>query len=184
MKTAACLLSLLTGLTLAAVSPARAADFRVTTDSQPDGHFAGPQYSGSFGCHGANVSPHIAWRNAPAGTKSFVVTVYDQDAPTGSGWWHWIVADIPANVDELAAGAGSADGTLPAGAKAVHNDAGQTRYLGVCPPAGETHRYLITVNALKVDKLELPDGATPAMVGYLTHVNSLGKATTTALANR
>ncbi len=184
MKNAVCSLSLSTALALAAVAPAHAADFSVTADSRTDGHFANTQYSASFGCHGANVSPRVAWQNAPAGTKSFVVTVYDQDAPTGSGWWHWIVADIPANVDELPAGAGSAEGKLPAGAKAVGNDAGQTGYLGVCPPAGETHRYLITVHALKVDKLDVPNGATPAMVGYLTHVNSLGKATTTVLANR
>lgn len=183
MKTAACTLCLMIGLT-AATSQARAADFTVTTDSQPNGHLANAQYGASLGCHGNNLSPRVAWKNAPAGTRSFVVTIYDQDAPTGSGWWHWIVGDIPANVTELPTGAGSASGNLPPGAQAIRNDAGQADYLGICPPAGETHRYLITVTALKVAKLDLPNGATPAMVGYLTHVNSLGKATTTALGNR
>ncbi|EIF28234.1 Raf kinase inhibitor-like protein, YbhB/YbcL family [Burkholderia sp. Ch1-1] len=183
MKTAACTLCLLFGLT-AAATQARAADFTVTTDSQANGRLTNAQYGASFGCHGNNLSPRVAWQNAPAGTKSFVVTIFDQDAPTGSGWWHWIVGDIPANVTELPTGAGSVKGNLPAGAKAIRNDAGQIEYQGVCPPAGETHHYRITVSALRVDKLDLPDGATPAMVGYLTHINSLGKATITAPGSR
>lgn len=184
MKSAACTLCLLIGLNAGTSSPAQATDFQVTANSQPDGHFANAQYGADFGCHGDNLSPYVTWHNAPVGTKSFVVTMYDQDAPTGSGWWHWIVVDIPANVVELQAGAGSAHDKLPEGARAVSNDAGQSAYVGICPPSGETHRYLITVNALKVDKLELPSGATPAMVGYLSHVNSLGKATTTAFGSR
>lgn len=183
MKTAACILGLLTCLA-ASLSPAYAADFTVTTDSQADGRFGQAQVSTSFGCHGGNLSPHVVWQNAPAGTKSFVVTIFDRDAPTGSGWWHWVVADIPANVTELPTGAGSANGTLPIGAKTIANDAGQAEYMGICPPPGETHRYVIAVNALKVDKLDLPNGATPALVGYLTHFNSIGKATTTVLGSR
>ncbi|MDR3371097.1 YbhB/YbcL family Raf kinase inhibitor-like protein [Rhodoferax sp.] len=176
--------TLIAGLALSGAIAAQAAEFKVETDSQVDGHFPNAQFANVFGCHGGNVSPHIRWQDAPAGTQSFVVTVYDPDAPTGSGWWHWVLADLPASVHELSLGAGSEPGKLPAGAVQFRNDAGQTSFLGACPPAGQTHRYVITVQALKVAKLDLPPTASAAMVGFMSYANGLGKASTTVLAGR
>lgn len=183
MKTALRILAISTGL-LVSAAPAHAAEFRVETASQANGRFLNAQYADSLGCQGGNLSPQIAWRGAPEGTRSFVVTVYDPDAPTGSGWWHWVVANLPAAVNELPAGAGSAAGKLPAGAVTVNNDIGSPGYIGACPPVGRTHRYVITVHALKVDKLDLPSNATPALVGFLAWANELGKASTTVLGGR
>lgn len=163
---------------------AQAGEFKVYTDSQINGHFPAAQFADSFGCQGGNQSPHIAWQGAPAGTKSFVVTVYDPDAPTGSGWWHWVVANIPAATAELVAGAGAQAAKLPTGALPINNDASQPGYIGACPPVGQTHRYVITVHALKVEKLDLPPNATPALVGYMSYLQGIGKAQTTVLAGR
>ena len=165
-------------------SAAHSQDFKVISNSVVDGRFASAQYANVFGCTGKNVSPHIAWQGAPQGTKSFVVTVYDPDAPTGSGWWHWVTANIPASVTELKEGAGSTAGTMPAGALPVRGDTGLPGFTGPCPPTGEVHRYVITVNALKVDKLELPAQVTPAMLGFMTLSASLGKAQLTVLGSR
>jgi len=163
---------------------AHSQDFKVVSNSVVDGRFASAQYANVFGCTGKNVSPHIAWQGAPQGTKSFVVTVYDPDAPTGSGWWHWVTANIPASVTELKEGAGSTAGSMPAGALPVRGDTGLPGFTGPCPPTGEVHRYVITVNALKVDKLELPAQVTPAMLGFMTLSASLGKAQLTVLGSR
>lgn len=170
-------LALATGL-------ARAAEFKVESTSQIDGRLPAAQFANTFGCQGGNLSPQVKWSGAPAGTKSFVVTLYDPDAPTGSGWWHWVIANIPANVDELPAGAGSVGGSLPAGALTIANDASQPAYLGACPPLGQDHRYIITVHALKVDRLELPPNATPALVGFMSWANGLGKASLTLRGSR
>jgi Raf kinase inhibitor-like YbhB/YbcL family protein len=118
-----------------------------------------------YGCKGQNVSPAIAWTNAPADTKSFALLVHDPDAPTsGKGWWHWVVVDIPASTRALAQGAGSADGkSLPAPARQLSTDFGIPGWGGPCPPAGDRpHRYVFTVYALKVDRLSLPASATGA----------------------
>lgn len=155
----------------------RSDDFAVETSRQLDGSLPAAHYANAFGCSGGNVSPPVKWSGAPAGTKSFVVTMRDPDAPTGSGWWHWTVANIPAGVQALPAGAGSERGQLPAGAIAVRGDAGGTAYFGACPPVGEVHRYEIAVHALKVDNLAFPPDASPALVGYLTHLHRLAKAT-------
>jgi Raf kinase inhibitor-like YbhB/YbcL family protein len=138
-----------------------------------------------MGCTGQNESPELSWSNAPAGTKSFAVNVYDPDAPTGSGWWHWVVYNIPAATTELPAGAGGANGQLPAGATQGKTDFGQPGYGGACPPQGDKpHRYIVTVFALKVDKLEVPADASPAMVGFMTRANALGTATMTVKYGR
>jgi Raf kinase inhibitor-like YbhB/YbcL family protein len=131
-----------------------------------------------FGCEGQNLSPALKWSGAPKDTKSFAITVYDPDAPTGSGWWHWVVYNIPATVTELAEGAGSADGKgLPAGAVQGRTDFGSVGFGGACPPKGDKpHRYIFTVHALKVDKLDLPPDATAALVGFMLHANDLAKA--------
>jgi Raf kinase inhibitor-like YbhB/YbcL family protein len=139
-----------------------------------------------FGCEGKNISPALKWSGAPKGTKSFALTVYDPDAPTGSGWWHWVVYNIPTSASELAEGAGTADGkALPAGSLQGRTDFGAPGYGGACPPKGDKpHRYIFTVHALKTDKLDLSPDATAALVGFMVHANSLGKASFTARYRR
>ena len=161
-----------------------AADFKVSSPDIVNGRIAQAQFAGAMGCTGGNVSPHIVWQGAPEGTKSFVVTMYDPDAPTGSGWWHWAVANVPGSATELVSGAGGDATKLPTGAIQINTDAGRPGYGGPCPPVGQTHRYVITVTALKVDKLDLPPFATPAMMGFMTLATSLGKATLTAQGGR
>jgi Raf kinase inhibitor-like YbhB/YbcL family protein len=139
-----------------------------------------------FGCSGENKSPALKWSGAPKDAKSFAVTVYDPDAPTGSGWWHWIVINIPASVIELDAGAGTANSTtLPKGALQGRSDFGVAAWGGACPPKGDKpHRYIFTVYALKTDKLDIPADATAALTGYMIHANALGKAGFTAKYGR
>ncbi|MGH8462061.1 MAG: YbhB/YbcL family Raf kinase inhibitor-like protein [Stenotrophobium sp.] len=139
-----------------------------------------------FGCEGGNVSPALQWSNAPAGTQSFAITAYDPDAPTGSGWWHWVVFDIPASATGLAEGAGNIRGTgLPAGSVQGRTDFGAPGYGGPCPPAGDKpHHYIFTVYALKVPKLQLDANASAAMVGFMLNANQLGKTSFTALYSR
>jgi Raf kinase inhibitor-like YbhB/YbcL family protein len=139
-----------------------------------------------FGCSGQNVSPALAWTGAPAGTKSFALTIYDPDAPTGSGWWHWVVYNIPANVTSLAAGAGSTTpAAMPAGVVQGNTDFGTKGYGGPCPPKGDKpHRYVVTVHALKVDRLDVPANATAALIGFNINANHLGAATLTARYGR
>lgn len=131
-----------------------------------------------FGCSGDNLSPQLYWENAPAGTKSFGLTIYDQDAPTGSGWWHWIMFDIDKQVTSLPAGAGNTDmRQAPPAAIQSKTDFGKPGYGGPCPPAGKgAHRYIITVYALKTEKLGLGAEASPAMVGFSLEQNALRKA--------
>jgi Raf kinase inhibitor-like YbhB/YbcL family protein len=142
--------------------------------------------SNIFGCSGENKSPALKWSGAPKDTKSFAVTVYDPDAPTGSGWWHWFVVNIPANVTELPADAGAAGGAnLPKGASQVKIDYGVAAWGGVCPPPGDKpHRYIFTVYALKTDKLDIPADATAALAGFMTNANSIAKASFTARYGR
>lgn len=139
-----------------------------------------------FDCSGDNKSPALIWSGAPEGTQSFALTLYDPDAPTGSGWWHWVVVDIPAHVTGLNADAGNTEGSLLApGARQLRNDYGQTGFGGVCPPRGESpHRYVFTLHALKVPKLEIPDDATPALAGFMIHSNLLAQAGFTARYGR
>ena len=139
-----------------------------------------------FGCNGDNVSPELRWTNAPKGTKSFAVTVYDPDAPTGSGWWHWVIFNIPPDITALAADAGKPDGSgIPQGSMQSMTDFGQPGYGGPCPPAGhKPHRYIFTVFALKVDQLPLKPEASGAMVGYYLNQDALAKASFTGLYGR
>jgi len=131
-----------------------------------------------FGCTGANRSPELHWTNASEGTKSFAITVYDPDAPTGSGWWHWLVFDIPAGISALPAGAGSAGHAgLPAGVVQSRTDFGAPGYGGPCPPEGDRpHRYIVTVFALKTVKLGLDAMASPAIVGFNLEHEMMAKA--------
>lgn len=131
-----------------------------------------------FGCTGENVSPQLSWSNAPEGTKSYAITMYDKDAPTGSGWWHWLVFDIPASTRALPQGAGDpAKNLLPAPSMQSRTDYGVPGYGGPCPPPGHgTHQYVVTVFALKTDKLGLDASASPAVVGYNANAQALAKA--------
>ena len=141
--------------------------------------------SGS-GCSGGNLSPALQWRGAPAGTKSFVLTVYDPDAPTGSGWWHWVVYNLPPSVDRLARGAGDpARVLMPAGAVQGRTDFGTYGYGGPCPPWGDRpHRYVFIVHALDIDVLPVKPGATAAMVGFAVHAHELAAAKLTTIYGR
>lgn len=137
-------------------------------------------YSG-MGETGGNLSPPLTWKDAPEGTRSFVVTAYDPDAPTGSGWWHWVVINIPPTVTSLPEGAGSGKGGLPEIAVQLRTDFGTPGYGGAAPPPGRVHRYIFTVTALDVPKLDLPADATPAMVGFMLNQHRLASAQITAL---
>lgn len=131
-----------------------------------------------FGCTGDNSSPQLSWSNAPEGTKSFAITMYDPDAPTGSGWWHWVVFDIPKDISELVKNAGNIEADLmPKGAIQSITNYGVPGYGGPCPPEGHgIHQYIITVHALKVDKLGLEQQTNPAIVGYYIWNNTIAKA--------
>jgi Raf kinase inhibitor-like YbhB/YbcL family protein len=157
-----------------------------SAEVKPNQKIADAQVFKGFGCEGGNVSPSLAWKNAPAGTKSFAVTVYDPDAPTGSGWWHWVLFNIPADVMTLPAGASDpAAGKLPAGAVQSRTDFGKPGYGGPCPPQGDKpHHYIFKVFALKVAKLDLDDSASGALVGYMLNANKLGTAQFTSTYGR
>lgn len=160
-------------------SQAFAAEFMVRSpEIKPAGTIAQEQVLNGFGCQGGNISPALSWSGAPAGTKSYAVTVYDPDAPTSSGWWHWVVFNIPASTNGLAKNAGNPQtNLLPAGSIQSRTDFGKPGYGGPCPPEGDKpHRYVFTVHALKVDKLPLDADAPAAMVGFYLHQNLIKKA--------
>ncbi|WP_318834627.1 YbhB/YbcL family Raf kinase inhibitor-like protein [Burkholderia cepacia] len=167
-----------------AAGTARAGDFSIESAELAGGAFGRAQVSDSFGCHGQNISPSIRWSGVPEGTQSYLLTMFDADAPTGSGFWHWVVADIPASAHGIAPGSGNDVAGLPAGAVPMKNDTGHVGYLGPCPPQGDTHRYVITLTALKVAKLPVEPDATPAVVGYTAHYQALAKATMTVRLSR
>jgi Raf kinase inhibitor-like YbhB/YbcL family protein len=172
---------------LFAVQQASAGEFAVSSPQVKEGKkIADEQVFNGFGCQGANISPALAWSGAPEGTKSFAVTVYDPDAPTGSGWWHWVVFNIPANVNSLAKNAGDPQARLaPAGSVQSRTDYAKTGYGGPCPPQGDKpHRYIFTVYALKIDKLPLDENAPAAMVGFYLHQNTIKKAVLTGNYSR
>lgn len=137
-----------------------------------------------FGCEGGNLSPTLAWSDAPEGTKSFAVLAYDPDAPTGSGWWHWVAFDIPAAIDALDKGAGSAGGGMPEGTVQIRNDYGAPGFGGACPPPGEVHRYQFTVFALGTESLGLGDDVSAALTGFMVRANALASDTITAVYTR
>lgn len=146
---------------------------RDVTDSQP---LKQAQVSGIMGAGGQDISPQLSWSGFPEQTRSFAVTVFDPDAPTASGFWHWAVANLPATVTELPAGIG--DGSvLPGEAITLRNDAGLARYVGAAPPAGHGyHRYFIAVHAVDVEKLDLTADASPAYLGFNLFMNAIARA--------
>ena len=157
----------------------RAASFTLTSSDLREGEkLATPQVSGIFGAGGQDVSPQLSWSGFPSGTKSFVVTMHDPDAPTVSGFWHWAVVNIPGNVTQLPAGAGDESGSgLPHGAFQIPNDARMERFLGAAPPEGHgKHRYIFAVHALDAERIEIDKGATPAFLMFNLFSGTLGRA--------
>lgn len=139
-----------------------------------------------FGCVGQNISPELSWTNAPEGTKSYAITMYDPDAPTGSGWWHWLVFNIPLNVNQLVPDAGNIkSGLAPEKAIQSITDYGTKGYGGPCPPEGHgLHQYQITVYALDTEDLELNEDTNAAIVGFYLGNHTLAKATIIAYYKR
>jgi Raf kinase inhibitor-like YbhB/YbcL family protein len=156
--------------------------FELTSSTVSDGQpLPLEQFSKLLGVPGGeDMSPQLSWSGFPAETQSFVVSMYDPQAPTGSGFWHWVAADIPADTTSLPAGAGAADGAqLPAGAFALPADAGASQYVGAAPPpgTGKVHQYYITVTALGVPKTGLDQSASAAYLGFAIGGQTLARAT-------
>ena len=151
--------------------------FSLTSNSITDGQpLATAQISGILGAGGEDVSPQLSWSGFPEETRSFAVTVYDPDAPTLSGFWHWAVANLPADVTALPEEAGSG-GELPGDALQLVNDAGMRRYVGAAPPPGHgVHRYYVAVHAVDVDKLDLSEDASPAFLGFNLFQHAIARA--------
>jgi Raf kinase inhibitor-like YbhB/YbcL family protein len=135
------------------------------------------QLSGIFGAGGQDTSPDLEWSGFPEQTRSFMLTIFDPDAPIPSGFWHWAVINLPAHLTSLPAGAGESDETLPAGAVHLPNDAGLRRYLGAAPPPGDPHRYFIVVSALDIAEAGLPTSATPALASFQMLPHTIARAT-------
>lgn len=173
--------SLLSAILVAStITAAAAADtFKLTSTGIAEGQqLNAQQVFQGFGCNGDNVAPDLAWTGEPEGTESFAVTVYDPDAPTGSGWWHWFAFNIPADTKGLPVG-----GVTPEGVVELNNDYGSTGFGGACPPPGEVHRYQFTVHALGTI-LQLDNTVSNALAGFMVNANSLATASLTAVYNR
>ena len=165
------------------------ADLILTSRSFSDGDYLANEHALSeaygFGCAGGNLSPQLSWSGAPEGAKSFALTCFDPDAPTGSGFWHWVVVNVPASVASLALGAGSADGSMPAGALQTRTDFGAPGYGGPCPPEGDhPHRYLFTLHAVGQESLPVEADTSAAVVGFMLNFNTLAKASLMGLYKR
>jgi Raf kinase inhibitor-like YbhB/YbcL family protein len=164
--------------------------FAVHSDSFKDGEVLTSKHILSqdvgFGCAGENKSPHLSWRDVPSGTKSFAVTCFDPDAPTGSGFWHWVMVNIPADTTQLALDAGNRNLTAsPKSALQSRTDFGTPGYNGPCPPAGDKpHRYIFTVHALNTDHLPVTADTSAAMIGFQLHFATIEKANITGLFGR
>jgi hypothetical protein len=179
---------------------AQAPAFTLSSPDLPGNAFPNKFILNGFGCAGSNTSPALAWSNVPAGTKSLALQVHDPDAPTGSGFWHWAVYDIPPATSGLAQGAGNAQSSLPAGAYGGNTDfvdtgatGGNGNYGGPCPPQGDRpHRYVFTLYALAVDKVavagSIPKTGTAALYSFVINKGVgpalLGKASFTATYGR
>lgn len=150
--------------------------FEVSSNDIHEGQLMKSEFTFSgMGCTGDNISPQLSWKDAPEGTKSFAITVFDPDAPTGSGWWHWLALNIPANVSSVE------QGSPMKNVLQTKNDFGTMSYGGACPPAGDgMHRYQYTVWALPQEKIDLPADISPAVVGYTLNSMALDKAVLTA----
>lgn len=163
------------------------------SSSDIQGQIADDQVFNSFGCTGKNISPQLSWKNAPAGTKSFAITAYDPDAPTGSGWWHWLVFNIDKSVNNLKTGASGQyvnkqdtnDQLMPAGAIESTTSYGSTGFGGACPPIGDKpHRYIFTVYALNTEKIDQAADARPELIGFFLNSHVIAKASIMAYYGR
>jgi len=165
---------------------AQAAPFTLTSPDIAEGRsLPDAQVLQGFGCSGGNQSPALQWQGVPPGTQSLALTMYDPDAPSGSGWWHWVVYNLPAGTTGLPAQVGSSQIALPAGAVQGRTDFGTPGYGGACPPPGDKpHRYIFMLHALKVPRIDLPADASAAMVGYMLHANTIAQTRLTAIYGR
>ena len=160
---------------LLVLNVAYAGNFTLLID-ELGGQLTKNQEFNGFGCSGKNISPSLKWVDAPKGTRSFALTIYDPDAPTGSGWWHWIVYNIPADAISIASNA-SALHLLPKGSVEGITSYGESGFGGACPPKGDKpHRYIITLFALDIAKLDLPKNGSPALVGYNLNSHAIAKS--------
>lgn len=151
--------------------------FSLESDDIADGQPLAPAFVHSS-ASGGNQSPQLRWSGFPPQARGFTVTVFDPDAPTGSGFWHWLLVDVPASVTELPRGAGSGEGRLPEGAFHVRNDFGERAYGGAAPPPGDRpHRYVFAVHALDVATLGVSADVPPAVVGFNLTFHTLARAT-------
>jgi Raf kinase inhibitor-like YbhB/YbcL family protein len=179
--------SLIFTLLFVSCSTSHAKNFSISSANiAPNSTIANQHVFNGFGCEGKNISPQISWQNAPANTKSFALTVYDPDAPTGSGWWHYVAINIPATYKKLPAGFASQDKfEIANNINQIRNDFGVRNFGGPCPPKGDKpHRYIFTIFALKVENLEVPESATAALAGYMINQNILAKASFEATYGR
>ena len=185
--TTGCLTAALSLAAMAATSAAYPASFKLASPDIKNGAtIKDEQVFNSFGCTGNNISPELNWSGAPAATKSFAVTIYDPDAPTGSGFWHWLVANIPASTTSLPKNAGDLKADLaPKGSVQSRTDFGTSGYGGPCPPKGDKpHHYIFTVFAVDTEKLEVTPESSGALVGFNLHFHTLAKATFTGRYGR
>jgi Raf kinase inhibitor-like YbhB/YbcL family protein len=180
-------LKLLSILSLSLSTSVFAGDLTLSSKDIAQGEFMSKaQEFNGFGCSGSDSSPHLKWSNAPEGTKSFAITAYDPDAPTGSGWWHWQIVNIPVTVMEIPTGAGNTkNNNAPTGSTQIQNDYGSQGFGGACPPEGHgVHHYRFTLHALSVEKLELPQDASGALAGYMINGHTIASTTIESLYKR
>lgn len=169
--------TMFTTLLLAGTVSVQAGEFTLYSNDL-SGQLTKKQEFSGFGCDGQNISPELHWSNPPAGTKSFAVTVYDPDAPTGSGWWHWVVFNIPSSVTALPADFGNLVKSHTINATQSVTDYGKAGFGGACPPKGDKpHRYFFTLHALDIDHLDIDPKSSAALAGFMINAHSLGKST-------
>jgi Raf kinase inhibitor-like YbhB/YbcL family protein len=173
------------GLIAAAVVTALACPASAFEISSPavgaDGTIPAKHTANTFGCTGENISLPLVWKDVPADAKSLALTMYDPDAPTGSGFWHWLIVNLPPSVTSLDEGVGEpGNAKLPEGSVQARGDAGFAGYMGPCPPEGDPpHRYIFTIFAVKTDKLDIDENTSGAVVGFNLHFNTIDKASVT-----
>jgi Raf kinase inhibitor-like YbhB/YbcL family protein len=171
----------------ARAAPAVVAGFNLTSpEIAPGATIQNEQVYRGFDCNGTNISPELRWSNTPSAAKGYAMTVYDPDAPTGSGWWHWVIFNIPPTSTFLPRNAGDPKmGLAPPGTIQIRNDFGTVGYGGPCPPpGGKPHRYVFTLFALDIDKLPVEDSASAAFVGFNLNSHTVKKATLTGYYGR